>query len=72
MPYHRIVVMVVLTTLAIVTSAIAVCWWYMHKPSGLTRRILQFRNAHPVETKSEVPMVEESTLISDLEINDDL
>ncbi|KAJ6660809.1 hypothetical protein lerEdw1_017435 [Lerista edwardsae] len=70
--YHRIVVMVVLTTLAIVISALAVCWWCMHKPSGLTRRILQFRNSHPVEAKSEVPMVEESTLISDLEMNDDV
>ncbi|XP_066490319.1 secretory phospholipase A2 receptor [Tiliqua scincoides] len=71
--YHKIAVMAVLTTLVTAISAAAICWWCMHKPSGLTtRRILQFRNVRPVEAKAEVPMIEESILISDLERNDDL
>lgn len=71
--YHRIVVLAILATLVIAFSAAAVYWWCMHKPSGLTsRRILRFRNVRPVETKLEVPTVEESILISGLERNDDL
>ncbi|XP_062972559.1 secretory phospholipase A2 receptor [Elgaria multicarinata webbii] len=70
--YRRVIVLVVLPTLVIAASAISTCLWCLHRPNHLFRRLLWFRNACPAESNSEVPAIEESILISNLERDDDL
>ncbi|XP_020653995.3 secretory phospholipase A2 receptor isoform X1 [Pogona vitticeps] len=69
---RRIVILITLSVLVIAVSAVSAFIGCLHRPSHLFRRIQQLRNACPAEASSEVPAVEESILISNLERNDDL
>lgn len=68
--YHRIFVLVILSALIIAVSAIAMCLWCSPRPSRVSGTIVCFRNACLAEAHSEVPVAEESILISCLERND--
>ncbi|XP_039184360.1 secretory phospholipase A2 receptor isoform X4 [Crotalus tigris] len=65
--YPRIVILVILSALLIAVSAIVKCLWW---PSRISRTTMCFRNACLGEAHSEVPVAEESILISNLERND--
>ncbi|XP_025019072.1 secretory phospholipase A2 receptor, partial [Python bivittatus] len=68
--YHRIIVLVILSTLLIAVGAVATCLWYSPRPSRASGRMLRFRNACLADAPSQVPVAEESILISSLERND--
>ncbi|XP_034281924.1 secretory phospholipase A2 receptor isoform X1 [Pantherophis guttatus] len=68
--YHRIFVLVILSALLIAVSAIATCLWCSPRLSRVPGAIMCFRNACLAEAHSEVPVAEESILISCLERND--
>ncbi|KAL7991694.1 hypothetical protein Chor_015950 [Crotalus horridus] len=68
--YPRIVILVILSALLIAVSAIVKCLWCSPRPSRISRTTMCFRNACLGEAHSEVPVAEESILISNLERND--
>ncbi|KAG8125015.1 hypothetical protein E2320_020267, partial [Naja naja] len=68
--YHTMFVLVILSALLVAVSAIATCLWCSPRPRRVSGTIMCFRSDCLTEARSEVPVAEESILISSLERND--